>query len=94
MSELTVHLKTVILVRPKGFLSQWKIQRNKQTTYVDSGSTSNKITKDHSYLHIGKPRAVVKDTGFQVRRFGFKSQAGISFSEIQFTFLEKGNKNT
>jgi len=89
MSELTVHLKTVILVRPKGFLSQWKIQRNKQTTYVDSGSTSNKITKDHSYLHIGKPRAVVKDTGFQVRRFGFKSQAGISFSEIQFTYYIK-----
>ena len=86
MSELTVHLKIAILVRPKGFLSQWKIQRNKQTAYVDSGSTWNKITKDHSYLHIGKSRAVVKDPGFQVRRSGFKFQAGISFSEIQFTY--------
>ena len=39
MSKLTVHLKIVILVKPKGFLSQWKIQRNQQTAYVDSGST-------------------------------------------------------
>lgn len=64
MSKLTVHLKIVILIKPKGFLSQWKIQRNQQTAYVDSGSTWNKITKDHNYLHIGKSWAVVKDPGF------------------------------